>query len=535
MRVAVVGGGPGGLFFAVLLRHADLAHEVTVFERNTADDTFGFGVVFSDRTLAGIEAADPVLIDAVEQHGQHWDEIWIRLKGERLLCRGNGMAAISRRLLLQLLQGRAIEAGATLMFERRVELADLHGYDLVVVAEGTNSAIRDALDTKFNGVFGSTVETAAAKFIWFGTDYRFDGLTFVHELGPHGVFSVHGYPISEDVSTFIAETDAQSWRASGLDSFDTDPRSGASDLKSKEYLERLFAEQIDGRQLLVNNSRWASFRTRRTARWHTLHPQPVVLIGDAAHTAHFSVGSGTKMAMEDAMTLAHSLVEHSTDLATALDRYESVARPPVDAVQESARPSLSWWEHVGRYHAAFEPWQFAYHFLSRSISDSRLARRDRGFVGATHAAWAERHGAEPLASTCTIGGLNVASRVVVVDEVDGVPVPDWQSCSLRAAGVSPVISVVEAPSSDGSMVPSFGALAAATARGVAAVVIYGGTAHTRRLLCEQARLHHRVPAILVDPGMTHDAAVTAVLSGRADLVGVTRHAAPMWLGEVRAR
>jgi len=192
MRIAIAGGGPGGLFLAALLKKAGLGHEVTVFERNRAEDTFGFGVVFSDRTLAGIHAADPVLREALAAHGRHWDAIEVRLKGERIRCGGNGMAAIVRRTLLMLLQDSARDVGADLRFATEVRPADLDGFDLVVAADGTGSQIRQALEP----AFGSAVEAATAKFIWFGADYLFSGLTFVHERGPHGVFAVHGYPIS---------------------------------------------------------------------------------------------------------------------------------------------------------------------------------------------------------------------------------------------------------------------------------------------------------------------------------------------------
>ena len=302
MRVAVAGGGPGGLFLAALLRKADPSIDVTVFERNRADDTFGFGVVFSDRTLVAIDDADPVLRTGLAEYGVHWDEIEVRLAGEVLRCGGNGMGAISRKVLLGLLQERARGFGAALEFSRPVTLADLSGYDLVVAADGTGSALRAEVGLE------SSVETATAKFIWFGTEYPFSGLTFVHERG----FAVHGYPISADVSTFIVETDEASWRAAGLDEFDVTQPPGASDLRSKAYLEELFADQIDGAKLLTNNSRWGNFRTRRSPRWTVVEPRPVAFLGDAVHTAHFSVGSGTKMAMEDAVALSAAVVSRQS-------------------------------------------------------------------------------------------------------------------------------------------------------------------------------------------------------------------------------
>ena len=494
MRIAVVGGGPGGLFLAALIRKTDPSIEVTVFERNRADDTFGFGVVFSDRTLAGIFEADPVLREALDSRGRHWDAIEVCLKGERISCGGNGMAAIVRRTLLGLLQDRARELGADLRFSTEVSLADLDGYDLVVAADGTGSQIRTALEP----AFGSTVDTATAKFIWFGTDYLFDGLTFVHERGPHGVFAVHGYPISSEVSTFIVETDEESWRAAGLDEFDATQPPGPSDEKTRAYLEELFAEQIEGHKLLVNNSRWGNFRTRRTARWTTLEPQPVALLGDAAHTAHFSVGSGTKMAMEDAVALAQALTAHPGDLPAALAAYEAAARPSVDAIQGSARPSLSWWEHFGRYHDAFEPWQFAYHFLSRSITDSRLARRDAEFVAATHRAWVQRHGAEPLDTPLQVGGTTLPGRLLT----------DVPAGAIR----------VEAPADEAGLPAARARVRQVVEDGAELVAVHGGVAFTRTLVCEEVRLVRGQKAALVDANLDADSALTAVLSGRADLV-----------------
>ncbi|TWF82408.1 anthraniloyl-CoA monooxygenase [Pseudonocardia hierapolitana] len=496
MRVAVAGGGPGGLFLAALIRKRDPSIEVTVFERNRADDTFGFGVVFSDRTLAGIVEADPVLREALDSRGRHWDAIEVRLKGERIRCGGNGMAAIVRRTLLGLLQDRARGLGADLRFSTEVALADLDGYDLVVAADGTGSQLRTALEP----AFGSTVDTATAKFIWFGTDYQFDGLTFVHERGPHGVFAVHGYPITStaagaDVSTFIVETDEASWRAAGLDEFDVSQPPGPSDEKTRAYLEEVFAEQIEGHKLLVNNSRWGNFRTRRTARWTTLEPRPVALLGDAAHTAHFSVGSGTKMAMEDAVALAQALTTHTGDLPAALAAYEAAARPSVDAVQGSARPSLSWWEHFGRYHDAFEPWQFAYHFLSRSITDARLARRDPGFVASTHWAWVQRYGAEPLDTPLAAGGTTFPGRLLT-------EVP---------AGAAHV----EAPADESGLPAARARVREVIDGGAALVAVHGGAAFTRTLVCEEIRLVHGRTAVLVDGEAD---ALTVVLSGRADAV-----------------
>lgn len=540
MRVAVVGGGPGGLFLATLLRRAEPSVGVTVFERNRADDTFGFGVVFSDRTLAGIHEADPVLREALDTRGRHWDAIEVRLKGERIRCGGNGMAAISRHTLLRLMQVRAAAAGAELRFGCKVDLPDLAGYDLVVAADGTGSRIRERLAAALQ----PRIETATAKFIWFGTDYPFDGLTFVHERGPHGVFAVHGYPISGEVSTFIVETDEASWRAAGLDEFDVAQPPGPSDGKTRAYLEDLFAEQIDGRRLLVNNSRWGNFRTRRTARWHVLGAAaggtpPVALLGDAVHTAHFSVGSGTKMAMEDAIALADALVAHraggsGADLPAALAAYEAAARPSVEAIQDSARPSLSWWEHFGRYHDAFEPWQFAFHFLSRSITDARLARRAPDFVRDTHAAWVARHGSEPLEAPLRVGGVELPGRTVVVEPLP--PSPGSTVSALTSSERPPRQAVsgltdvawIAAPDTESGLPPVLARVGEAARAGAALVAVHDGTAFTRTLVCEEARLVHGCASLLVDPGLDRDRALTAVLSGRTDLVGADAGTVASW-------
>jgi salicyloyl-CoA 5-hydroxylase len=532
MRVACLGGGPGGLLTALLAKRGDPDREVTVFERNQAGDTFGFGVVFSDATLEGINAADPVLRTALTEHGVHWDPIEVRLRGERWTFRGNGMAAVSRRTLLSLLQRRALDAGVDIRFSTQVRPAELldAGYDLVVAADGANSAMR----AQFAGEFGPTVDTAGAKFIWFGTSYAFGGLTFVHEQGPHGVFAVHGYPIGNGVSTFIVETDEHSWREAGLDDFEVAQPPGPSDQLTKAYLEKLFADQIDGHPLLENNSRWGNFRTWRTRQWrHRAGPTAVALLGDAAHTAHFSVGSGTKMAMEDAIALVEALDEHAQGprpgpdaVDAALGAYEAARRPLVARIADAARPSLSWWEHFGRCYDALPPWQFAYHFFSRSLPESKLRQRDAAFVEAVHEAWRRAHGgSEPLRTPVDIAGVPQPDRVV--------PVADRSA--YLAGGALPLLAGpppgggrwglwVQAPDAEAGLGLAYDGVARALAAGASLVAVGGGTPLTRRLICEAARLAHGAVTLLVEDGDTgpglDDMACTEVLSGRTDLVGV---------------
>jgi 2-polyprenyl-6-methoxyphenol hydroxylase-like FAD-dependent oxidoreductase len=518
VRIAVLGGGPGGLLAALLAKRADPGREVTLFERNRAGEVFGFGVVFSDATLDGIDAADPVLRRALTGHGVHWDPIEVRLRGERWRFGGNGMAAVARRRLLALLAERAAEAGVDLRFATPATLDDLvtAGYDLVIAADGANSLTR----SRYREVFGPSVVTATAKFIWFGTTYPFDGLTFVHERSPHGVFAVHGYPIGDGVSTFIVETDEPSWRAAGLDQFDASQPPGPSDEITRAYLEKLFAAQIDGCPLLVNNSRWGNFRTWRTRRWrHRIGPAAVVLLGDAAHTAHFSVGSGTKMAMEDAIALVAALDKTSTDPDTidaALAVYEAERSGPVARVQQAARPSLSWWEHFGRSYEHLPPWQFAFHFFTRSLPESKLRQRDPAFAGAVHAAWRAAHGGtEVLDTPLTIAGtarLATGPLPLLAGPPHPTPRVPW---GLR----------ITAPDTEDGLDQAEQAVVRGLAAGACLVAVDGGTALTRRLISEAARLEHGAVTLLVEDGPVdsafEDRARTAVLSGRADLVGVS--------------
>lgn len=525
MRIACVGGGPGGLFFALLVKQANPSHVVTVFERNRREDTFGFGVVFSDATLASLAAADPILADRLSTVGEHWDQITVRLKGEEFTCAGNGMAAITRKELLVLLAERAIEAGVEIRWEYEIDTLDeVADFDLVVVADGANSKIRAELASTVE----PTIAIAQAKFIWFGTTYRFEGLTFLFEESPHGVFAVHGYPISPDVGTFIVETDEDTWRASGLDEFDTQQPGGPSDERSRRYLEDLFAGQIEGHAVLANNSRWGNFRTVRNASWRCKN---AVLIGDAAHTAHFSVGSGTKMAMEDAAALVEKLVAHPLDLRRALEAHEADRRPEIDRIQGAAGPSLSWWEHFGDYYRTLPPEQFAFHFLTRAIGYGRIRARDPEFVASVHRWWQDRHGdVNPLSGEVALGSAGVASRqanvravsgsAMVADFANGLSLPlyPWPSPdSPRPWGllVTPDSSATDCLTPD--------RIDHRTVSGdarPALVAVVGGTPHARRATCEELRLSCDLPLLLVDDEFSEDRALTVILSGRADLVGV---------------
>lgn len=381
LRTAVVGGGPAGLFYALLAKQRMPDHEIVVYERNPPDATFGFGVVFSERTLGGFADADPQLYDAMTAAGVSWEDIEVRRRDGTIRCGGQGFSAISRRKLLRLLQERARAVGVELRFEHEIHSDEFTDADLVLAADGVNSGLRWLRAAQFR----PRMQTGVARFIWFATRQRFDALTFVFVEDEHGAWGVHAYPFEDGTSTFIVETDESTWRRAGLDQT-PDLATGESDLGSLRFCEQLFADHLGDHGLLCNNSKWAQFRTLRCASWVSGN---VVLLGDAAHTAHFSVGSGTKMAMEDASALADAIAAADT-IPEALSHYERLRRPPVDHIQAAARPSLIWWERFGHL-ADRDLEQFAFHFLTRSpaVTRDRLRRRDASFVQRVDR-WAER-------------------------------------------------------------------------------------------------------------------------------------------------
>ncbi|MFW0873049.1 FAD-dependent monooxygenase [Rhodococcoides corynebacterioides] len=531
LRVACIGGGPGGLFAAIALAQRLPGTTIDVYERNAASDVFGFGVVFSDATLDNVDATDPVLRDTLSEHGRRWDSIAVHSRGVVTAVGGNGMSAVHRRTLLEALQARAAELGAHLHFSTTTTVTDLdrQGYDLIVAADGANSASRRAFESEL----GHSVDEAAVKFIWFGTTYGFDGLTFLHTRNEHGNFAVHAYPIGSGLSTFIVETDEETWRRAGLDEFDTAAPPGQSDLTTQRYLEHLFADQIDGHPLVANNSRWANFRTRRTRQWHTRTEAgtPLVFLGDAVHTAHFSVGSGTKMAMEDAAVLADALAAHRDDITAGLDAFQHARQPLVDKIQDSSMPSLSWWDHFAQYYRALEPWQFGFHFFSRAISAEKMRVRDPHFVEAAENAWKQTHGAAPLQTPLRAGDRELATRLLhVVDrDTDSITLGDGTASFTASARPGHDAALVDAPDVEHTALDDAtrAALDNICSAHPAAVVLRGGTPLARVLCAEHVRFAHRVPAIIVDGPSSvrsrravdeNDCAATLVLSGRADAV-----------------
>ncbi|MFJ6567652.1 bifunctional salicylyl-CoA 5-hydroxylase/oxidoreductase [Streptomyces sp. NPDC091292] len=413
MRIAVAGGGPGGLYFAALMKQLDPAHQVTVWERDAPDETFGFGVVFSDETLSGIDNADEVVHAAMESGFARWTDIDIDFNGHRFTVGGQGFAAMSRRDLLRILQERAAALGVTV--HHRTPAPDVDelraSHDLVVAADGLHSTIR----TKYADVFGPSLDRRRNKYIWLGTDLVFEAFQFFVRQTRWGTMQIHGYPYSDTGSTFIVEMHEDVWRRAGFDRTEDQVfPPGASDTYAVARVRDIFADELRGHQVLTNNSKWLNFTTVRNERWYDGN---VVLLGDAAHTAHFSIGSGTKLAMEDALALAACLHEHPT-VAGALETYQAERKPVVESTQRAAQASLEWFENIGMY-AGQEPARFAFNLLTRSrrITFENLKERDAEFAALMETEFARDQQAPGVAPAMfqpvRIGPLALKNRVVV--------------------------------------------------------------------------------------------------------------------------
>ena len=364
MRIACVGGGPGGLYFAILMKKLAPTVSITVFDRNPPGETWGWGVVFSDETLEYLADNDPPTHEKITAEFAHWDAIDVHFKGQVVRSSGHGFSGVSRHTLIRILRERAAELGVTLTDRTEIEALPA-GFDLYVACDGMNSKLRAARAD----VFEPSLEKRSCKFIWLGTPKIFTAFTFVFEPFADGFFQVHAYPFSKTRSTFIVETDPATWEAAGLETLD--------EAAQLAFLERLFAKHLDGEKLLSNKSTWIHFHTLKCATWSH---ENVVLVGDSAHTAHFSIGSGTKMAMEDAIALANALganAANMVDVTSALHAYEAVRRPIVERTQAAAQDSLLFFEHVKRY-KGFEPLAFMTRLLTRSkrIGYENLTVRD---------------------------------------------------------------------------------------------------------------------------------------------------------------
>ena len=447
LRVAVIGGGPGGLYAAALLKRLDPARAITVWERNAPDVTFGFGVVLSDETLGGIEHADPVVYAALRDEFVRWDDIDIVHRGERHTSGGHGYAALGRRRLLEILHDRCRALGVELRFSSEAPpAAELtSSYDLVVAADGVNSLTRGAYDH----VFRPHVVRHHCRYVWLAADFAFDAFRFEIAETEHGVMQLHGYPYSADSSTVIVEMREEVWKAAGFEELD--------EQESVERCAKIFADALGGRSLRSNKSAWINFRTVVNERWW--HGN-LVLLGDAAHTAHFSIGSGTKLAVEDALALAACL-EEQPSLEQALAAYEEERRPVVASTQRAARASLEWFENLNLY--LDQPArQFAFNLLTRSrrVTHDNLRLRDAHFTTNVEREFGCPPGTPPMFTPFRLRGLTLRNRVVVspmdmYSAVDGVP-GDFHLVHLGAralGGAGLVMTEMVCVSAEGRITP----------------------------------------------------------------------------------
>jgi anthraniloyl-CoA monooxygenase len=369
MRVLVVGGGPGGLYAAALIRKAfGERAEVSVCERDPRGATYGWGVVFSEQTLGALQQADRVSYERIEAQFARWDAIDVDFRGVRMRAYGHGFSGLSRKVLLGILEDRCLELGVAVHHEHAVEDPAAFGdYDLVVAADGLNSRVRQT----FADTFRPGYDTRSAKYIWWGTSKRPDVFTYLVRPTEWGIFQGTPYPFADDRSTFVVECSEKTWTAAGIDRMSED--------ESKHFCEELFADFLEGHPLLANRSLWLNFTTVRNQRWSRGN---VVLLGDAAHTVHFTIGSGTKLAMEDAIALVDALSKHDR-VTDALAYYENGRAPVIEAFQEAAQESLLWFENLDR-HMEMPPEQFMFNFLTRSgrISYDDVRQRDAAFADA---------------------------------------------------------------------------------------------------------------------------------------------------------
>jgi len=434
MKITSIGGGPAGLYFGILMRKVFPDVEVEIFERNRADDTFGWGVVFSDETLDNVRWADPESYAEIERNFIHWTDIETHYAGTCVTSTGHGFSGLSRKRLLQILQGRAIELGVQVHFEHEIsDVVRAAGEcDLLLGADGVNSLVRETWKEHFR----PSLDWRKCKFSWLGTDKQLEAFTFIFKENQHGLFQVHAYPFEEGLSTWIVECHEDVWKRAGLDR--------ASEEDTVRYCSELFAAELDGHRLLNNRSIWRTFPTVTNETWHH---ENVVLLGDAAHTAHFSIGSGTKLALEDSIALVDAFREHGTaDVPRVLDAYEEARQIDVLKTQKAAQTSLEWFENSARYMRQ-DPVAFQFNLMTRSkrITWDNLALRDPELVRRTGEAFARANDVaqredgsfpEPMFAPFALRELTLENRVVVspmcqYSAVDGTPT-DWHLVHLGA-------------------------------------------------------------------------------------------------------
>jgi anthraniloyl-CoA monooxygenase len=456
MKIACLGGGPAGLYFAILMKKAFPEAAIVVHERNKADDTFGFGVVFSDETLGNFEAADEPTYREIRRLFRYWGDIETHLGDEVVRSTGHGFCGMSRRRLLQVFHARCRELGVELRFESDVVDDSTVQADLVVACDGINSAVR----ARHADHFQPSLDWRKCKFTWLGTTLPMDAFTFWFERTEFGVFQVHAYPFEEGLGTFIVECTEEAWRAAGLDK--------ADEAATIAFCERVFARKLGGHKLVANRSIWRTFPTVRCGAWTKGN---LVLIGDAAHTAHFSIGSGTKLAMEDAIALRDAFVRHGVqDVPATLAKYEEERKTEVLKLQKAAQTSLEWFENSARYMDQ-DPVEFTFNLMTRSkrITYENLRKRDPELVRRATERYARARGRATAAGRATpppafvplaIRGIELANRIVVspmcqYSAHEGVP-GDWHLVHLGSraiGGAGLVLAEATSVSSDGRITP----------------------------------------------------------------------------------
>ena len=466
MKILCIGGGPAGLYFALLMKQQDPLHQIIVVERNRPYDTFGWGVVLSDQTLDNLRSADPYTAQLIGDAFNHWDDIEVFFKGRSIRSTGHGFCGIGRKHLLNILQKRCEELGVQLVFETDVAddqtLAEQYKADLVIASDGLNSRIR----TRYAESYQPDIDVRNCRFVWLGTHKTFDAFTFAFEQTEHGWFQAHAYKYDARTSTFIVETPDAVWRSHGLDRM--------SQEEAIAFCQNLFAKYLDGHALMSNaahlrgSAMWTQFPRVICKSWvHWTHaerdkPIPVVLMGDAAHTAHYSIGSGTKLALEDAIDLANTFAQHAgADMTTVLQAYEDRRSVEVLKIQNAARNSTAWFEHVDRYtHMNIE--QFTYSLLTRSqrISHENLRLRDPTWLGQFESWLAGGNAVAPMLLPFKLRELQLKNRIVVspmatYSAVDGV-VNDFHLVhhGARALGGAGLLMVeMTSPSPEGRITP----------------------------------------------------------------------------------
>jgi len=367
MKINIIGGGPAGMYFAILMKKANASHDITVYERNGPDDTFGWGVVFSGKTLANLRAADEESHAAITRAFAAWDNVDVVHGEEKISIHGNSFSGIARLQLLKILQQRCQELGVEVKFRTEIpEMETLrNSCDLLVAADGVNSTARK----QYSDQFRPSLDIRPNRYIWYGTNKLFHGLTLTFRENEAGVFAAHSYKFNQTTSTFIIECDPETWNPAGF--------SAMSETATREYLERVFAADLQGEPLLSNNSKWINFLLVKNEKWFF---ENAVLIGDALHTAHFSIGSGTKLALEDAIALFECFQETGT-IGDGLVRFESTRKPVIEAYQAAAFDSMRWFENAREYmHLSAIELAFALMTRSGRVDYDGLKRRDPEFI-----------------------------------------------------------------------------------------------------------------------------------------------------------